>query len=429
MTGPVRRRDVLAVAGASALAGCGGLARLFRDDGPTLGGQQVAAVPDDAPPSVPERVPLSVPGSALADRRERVRSLLDAVPDPLTADHVPNGAVRAVLRDHRRSAENSLTASAPTDAAALARLRAARGDARALAAAWEYVQGETDRDGLVTAADDLATRAETARDRLSYAGGAPARTALIYGHAERLLDDGEDHLTTSPPDRWTAVGVADFAGTVERGAAALADARGLDTWYRAALADPEAKRPTLVAAASDLGATVADLRTDLSDVDPSEPGALVDGSTDLPAVEAVGTLYHQVTDGRDRLPPGEVPARAVLTATRTLARHRALGRLRDRVDSGDAVAVEAVEDVATLRRRAVEALSAALRGDEADLSRWVVRGLGEAVARADERLGRLGETARINGLRNPLGLYVYVTAVAGTAPEAAATAREVLGSA
>jgi len=106
------RRGLLALAGVSVLAGCNGLTGLGSENEPTI---QAYDLPDidsetDPEPAVPESVPVAIDADYLDAARNRVTTLLAALPTPLGPEEIPNGYIRMQLADAATDATTGYSA-------------------------------------------------------------------------------------------------------------------------------------------------------------------------------------------------------------------------------------------------------------------------------------------------------------------------------
>ncbi|MFC7136172.1 hypothetical protein [Halobaculum litoreum] len=120
--------------------------------------------------------------------------------------------------------------------------------------------------------------------------------------------------------------------------------------------------------------------------------------------------------------PGAFPV-AVVEAHERLALAGAVETLRARVDAGEAVHPTSVDDVRTIRRRAVAAVGTALSdGSHPALDRLRLHDLVGAIEHYDDDLARYDADRRVSlsGLDRELAEYVAIEALARNVDRASA---------
>lgn len=420
------RRSVLALAGAgaSALAGCPTLPGLGGGEGAvTLDGAALSAAVSEPVPAVSDPLPVDVTDAHLEASRSRAESALDSVPLPLSADELPNGVMRERLGQFAADAREELSRAGEATAVRerLDALRGARGNARRVAAAWAYTEGELTPADVRERAGAVTADAREFRDGWRYVGREPVRALLVHGAVEAWIESARGH--PPPSDRWpgqvNAVTVGEAAGEVERGRAYLADVRHVGAQFRDSLADPASVRSTITAARRTLTDAVASRRRDLPGRDVEKVNDLVDADVaGTPAGAALEDLHRSLPDPGDLEPSGD-PATDVLRRFRDLATVGAFASLRDRIEGGERFTVESVDDVRALRSATGAAVESAL-ADSADrrLARAALADYDEWVEYVDRDLGRYGETVEVDHLERELGTYVEMAAIARAVPDA-----------
>lgn len=362
------RRQVLAGIGAAGLAGLAGCSALpFTGDGED--DESAVEVPADAvePIAWPDSpFPVDVPPSLAESHRERARELLEPVPaDPA----IPNQAVAEELRSDREGAADRL-GEAPGDpwpVDALSSWRGRRGSAANVRGTYRAATGEDD----ATAVDE---RRRTLRDDLGsfvadhdYRATTPLEAVLVHAPVEDLR--GECRRGTRPTPAYPDDPVArpfragEAVGRLERGRAALADARGLREAYLAERTELSPQWTTLIDAADRLRVAVSRThsRVDgfLDAEDPFERD--LEGT---PARTLFGTGARQVRTANDDFgaarDDGE-DATAVLAAGRTLAAVEALEAVIDgiRDDAYAEVTEDSTAEAADRARAAIADVEAA----------------------------------------------------------------------
>lgn len=428
-----RRRVLgLAAGGATALAGCAGLLG-DESDRPTLDVEPVRLATLDTVPAVHEPLPVTVERSHVAAGRERVRSLLAGVPDPLTAATVPNGVVREDLARYRERAENGLRAAAdpPTRYAALEEIRGARGAAAGLAAGVQVVEGDLTVADVEGRGESIRERIARRRHRDVYPGDDAVGAVLLHGAADELLDRASRRVdAVADPDEIPALAAAGVAADVERARGALGDATYLAERYLASLngSSDYAERFETV------GERLAGRIEDRAPTPPEsgEPTDLIDADLEsrfTPGREVLGSLYRDARVG-ESLVAGPTPARTVLRRHEQLiavgALEEALGRLRE----GERFRPTDAEQLVDYRSAAVEAIR---RGRTTEPYRPLVRRglvhLDDVVRRADADLADRTageERVSVGSVDRQAGEYVRVGALARAAPAAGRTVGDAL---
>lgn len=422
------RRGLIALAGGVAMAGCGALPNPLNPSPPRLDGARLSEIASGAVPSIPRRVPVAVAPDHVEEHAARARTLLGDAPLPFDERELPNGAMRERLNETARAVREDLdtAADAPTPFEAVGTLRVARGRARTVAAAWAYADDGLRREDLTGDADALAGDVAAFRDRRSYVGEDPVRAVLVHDDVETLASeaaadvDGDRGGRRGRDGPANLVTVSEYAGALERGRAALADAAYLYDRLRADLSETHDLGPAFESALDELLDTLHAETADLSDDEPVS--ALVDADVESSPVSLpLQYLHSDVTDlapvvaDRDR---GAV-ATGIVAAHRELTRLGAFADLRTRVEGGETYEVRDESDVAALRAEAVDAVETALREtNHPGLSRRVLGNLCELVEHADDELTYDDDDVPVDWLRRDLGEYVYVAVVARATPEA-----------
>lgn len=439
------RRGFLALAGCAAASGCNALPDALGedddgDDPVTVDGDALREAVSGEVPTAPETVPVEIERAYLDETESRARDLLSSVPAPLGREDVPNGAMRAELSDDYEDATDALNAAtdAETRFERMASLRSARQHARSVAAAWAAIDEGLTREAVREDAAPVRDALDDFRGRWRYVGEDPVRAVVVHATLESLVESAArrarrvaDPSASRRPyeTRETPISVGGVAADLERARAALDDAVHLYDRFTASLDDPRRLGSAFEAAGESLAETVEERRDDLPDGDRHEPSSLVDRDVgDTPVGSALGELYGYV-DRAYRLEDARSSGRrasAVLAAHEVLVRVRAFESLRRRIEDGEDVSVESVDDVRRLREDAVEAVEAALESpDHPELTRRVVgdfAGTFDFVAdRISDRAGR--EEVQIGWFERELGRYV---AAAESAPATPPTSAEVV---
>lgn len=442
MTPGVDRRRFLALAGGAALstplAGC-------TDRLPLMGPERI----DDArlrelaerePPSIPETLPVDIEPSFVAAQAAEARAVLATVPAPFGERDIPNGAIRERLNErHDRAAEE--VASIQDGATPWERLQRAghaRGPARGVWGAWRAISD----DWTVTAAEAEADGARTALDAFvagwSYLGDDPVRAVRVHAALERSVREARNRTSFAENELARARGrpfaVGRVTEQVESGRVAVAHASYLYDRHRERLADGTAIRSRLQRARDTLGERfsdgtegVPDLGRDVDD----DPADLVDrGVGETAGVWALGELYDGVRRWERTLedPHSDEPglATGVLDATRALVTVRAFHRLRDRIEDGDDVAIDAAQDVLDLRAGAAAAAETARDGDGQALAAELLPQYADYIGYVDRDFRYAGDEPSVPVVARDASEYVVVSELCGALPAVTAEVEAVL---
>ncbi|MBV0900191.1 hypothetical protein [Haloarcula salina] len=256
MTGSTRR-DLLAACGAglAGLAGCSGLSPFEEREERVDTGRLDGDLATVALPASP--YPVSVPASLGQRHRERARELLDGVPD---SPSIPNAAVAQKLVEERDRAENSLESDGDgREEWPLNRLdghRYDRSEAARVRSAYRAAVGEDDGDPLREYRRTVAASRGAFEGDLAYRASDPVTAVLAHEPVEELLAECRETNQPTPPypddPRTEPFRAGEAVGTVERGAAALGDARRLRERYLRAASDPTPQWDRLAVAAESL---------------------------------------------------------------------------------------------------------------------------------------------------------------------------------
>ena len=396
MTRRLTRRDALAAAGAVALgsiAGCSGRGSepRFWDDPPSL---DVAAVPrefDEPVPEPPRLVPVDVEPAVADAFADRVDRLLDPIPDPLTAETLPNGEIRERIETERAAAREALPASDESlpPLRAAERYAAARDRAATAVGTWAAVTVEGDPEAV---AADIGTVRRRAYDTLSSLPGPaadPRAGAAVYGPIERWYDESRRRTLVGggagPEERANPLRVGEAVGDVERVQSHVEAGRYLRDRYRSSLDDPVSVAEPLRREAERLGAEIGDRLRELHGEEAerirSNPGddAFLDDRpvpVDAPSVSLLSTAaYRTFEDLRfDPVPLGDYtpdhPATALTRTVLARVRFRGLDAVASRIEGDEAMFPPDGAAVGAARDAAIES-AATLAASENPLDRWL----------------------------------------------------------
>ncbi|QLH76015.1 hypothetical protein HZS55_01255 [Halosimplex rubrum] len=450
------RRGALALGGATLLAGCGALPNPLGSDPVELDGAALTRIAGREGPTIDHPLPVDVTDDHVADSRGRAHAMLGAAPLPLTADDLPNGAMREEIADHADHAREHLAeavratgardrlellahARGPARATGardrLELLAHARGPARAVEAAWAAIEDE------LTAADVRSARASVRedvsefRDDWEYVGEGPVRAVVVHALVEQWVREGENDLSRRRPDDQsspvTPLTVGERASEVEQARAALGDARHVGERFTASLSDARSLAATFTDARDSLADTIDSRMTDKPGEHADLPG-LVDGGGDLEgtvAGAALRQLHGDLPYEGEFVPETELPGR-ILWQVETLAQIGGFETLRERIAADEHRTVESAEDVEELRRAAVTAVEDALaesaderlaRTELATLAGW----FDYAARDIDRRAG--DDPVELERVADEIAIYLEIEVIAGAVPAAVDEALAALG--
>jgi hypothetical protein len=314
-------------------------------------------------------------------------------------------------------------------------LRRARRHGVDAAAAWEVVEGTLTRLAVESRLPATRDRVSTFRERWRYLGDDPVRAVRLFGIVEELSHDAARQVAPDDPllagERDGAPVVGDLAGEVETAEAAVDDAAHLYDRHRASVGAGRDLRPLLETGIASLSAIHVDRYESFPD-DVDRPGNLVDRDVSrAPAAELLEWAYRRAEGGPEdaerRRSNGRL-AGAVLRAHSSLANRRAFERVRRRVAAGVDLAVDSVDDVASMRTEAIEAVKSALPGTRGLTTDRLAELVGWLHA-IDDRLRELGADPTAPRVGREAVPYVLVAATARSVPAATETVVSTLSSA
>ena len=424
----VSRRGLLALGGATLLAGCGFVSDSFGDEEPVeLDSATLAEVVAAEGPNVTGPLPVAVDDDHVAASRDRARSALSSVPLPLSAGELPNEAMRAEVHDEADHARAHLSEAegAPGTRERLELLAHARGPARSVEATWAFANGELSAADVESARESVQTDIRQFRTDWNYVGSDPVRAVVVHALVETWTKSARNRAERDRGDDGTAVNalvVGERAGEVESARASLVDARHVGERFVDSLSDPRPLDATFRDARESLASTVESKMENAPDSD-AEPGELVDADVDeTVAGYALRELHRSLPyDGVEMRTEGR--AETVLRQVDALARIGAFETFRDRVAAGDHRTVESAEDVRTIRSSAVTAIEDALDASRDErLARAVLADLDDYFAYAARELDRQidtdGETVERHWIARDIALYVQAEYIASATPDA-----------
>lgn len=433
--GSARRRRFLAglaAASGTVVAGCSDLPWTDDETSATFTASAVDGVLADAAPSVERPVPVRPDASAVDGALERVDELLTGVPDPLSAETVPNGVVRKAVVDARDEATEIRTEAADATGPALYRAfrdsRTARSRARKAKTTLAAIDDETLVSELEDEHDTLEPEVRDQRGAMTYRGNAAddelLRSALYYARLESDLDRALESLR-----RWnsgeiaTVIDVGEAAGDLESAAATASVREHCAERYEATIDDPVDLEPILRGALE----RSVDRADDVAF--PTQGDDWVDevGVGDIDETYVEHILWRagdEVVEERDRLgtalTDGDLGT-GLSHAVRFEQAFRAFEVVRDRVADGSVAIPETIDDVRSERGAAIAAAEAARDDITApSLGAFVLAETVQQLRWADESVRRLADTdpdAAVS-LTGEYGDYVRVRASLEVLPDA-----------
>lgn len=419
------RRGLLALAGATAVAGCSGLPDFPADQTQTIRAYDLPDIDEDTDftPVIPQALPVAISSNYFQRLQDRVTTLLSRLPTPFGPQHVPNGYIRRELLEAAADASNGLSEAwgARTGLVALQSLRRAREQGRFAAAGWEMADGGLTPENLQRERHRAVGDARELREHYEYRGADPIRAAVVHAELRSTLEwtirdevrvDGNGELLT----------VASWGEEAESARASVSNVRHLLDQYTASLpSDAGSLAPTLTRTARSL---FEELRSRRSSLAP-EPTAGEYGVAEW----VVADLRREALRGPDGLEEAIGPATRVVEAHRRLTHVRALGQVQERIESGDVSRAPSAEAVREVRQAAYDEFEMVLQRSPApDLTRTAVTNAGWRVVNADRELSRARGRVSPASLDDVVADYIIGAAVARAAPWAAQQVLAAIGS-
>ncbi|WP_137288899.1 hypothetical protein [Natronorubrum halophilum] len=383
-------------------------------------------------PDVVRPAPVQPSQTAVEDAVDRLETLIDAVPDPLEADDVPNGAVRndigrtrEIARDRRDALEES-----PDRFRALRRSVAARRYAGEAAVAIEAARDERSLEDVESERDDVRTRIENRRTAFDHVGDDVQRTLLLEHRLESELDIAEWRLDTRPRDDASgAPAIGSIGGVVEQARAAISFGEELERRHEERLEDERSFADQFETALERCLESID--AADLPD-EPDEPADLVEADVsdtigETVALEGAISFVNAAEWTIEAASNGET-ATALRNACAFERDRRAFETIRDRIEDGAHRSLESIEDVRDVRESALEsAADVPFEPETPSLG-------GDFLAYGYERLGRIDARIREvidddwhTGLSTEYEDYVVIGAQLEALPEAVAVLEDRLG--
>ena len=441
MTRRCTRRAALATAGGLgvALAGCLGDGR-FWDDPPSFDATGLETATDEPLPERPSPVPVTLADDRLEGFVDRVDALLEPIPEPLTAETVPNGEIRAATNDERAAAREAqdrlIDAVDRSETGALSTASTAVdacGHAAAAAATWAAITVDRSTEAVTSSPSEVRSRIDELAAAIPADAAGSAEGVVVYGAIEQWLDEATVSPTSGSRD---PIQAGQRAADTERARTTVAAGEHLRDRYVDSLADPRPITDALTSGIDDLAPQVesrfdryydsdrayfrhvqVDPETFLDrDVTPGEPGA------DLLS-EKLYDIVDRTSKSRLAWPGEDVshPAATIRRTYRTLATFDGIDALIERLDDGDDLFPTDGTTVREARSTAIDAV-AELSASASPLETWLARPLVGAFEDPDEALASISETdPDLHAVASVYGEYVWIESLARSASNATET--------
>ncbi|AEH36894.1 hypothetical protein [Halopiger xanaduensis] len=425
-----KRRTLLGTLGSGflgATAGCLDFGFLGSDESPQrFDADELESVLSTDVPDVVRPAPVQPSEKAVEDALDRLEELIDAVPAPLSADDVPNEAVRKEIdRIHETArSRREAVAESPDRFRTLRRSIRARESAGEAAVAFEAVEGDRSRADVEAAREEVRTRLEERRAAVDHVGDDRQRTLLLEYRLERELSLAERWLDEwTDRDTSTALVVGELGGVVERARAAASFAAELERRHEERLENERSFADSFETALdrsldSIDAADIPDESTDLVDADVSDTiGEKVALEGAIPFVNAAERTIDAASNGE--------AATALRNALAFERNRRAYETIRDRIEDGAHRSLETIEDVREVRESALEtAAELPFEPDEPSLgSDFLGKGY-ERIEQIDSQIRDLIDWNRKMELESEYAAYVVVGAQLEAIPDAVSVFEE-----
>lgn len=427
-----KRRTLLGSIGAGALGATAGyldLEFLESDEPRRFEAEELEPILSTEAPNVARPAPIQPGEGTIASAVDRLETLIDAVPDPLEADDVPNETVRKEIdrtREIAQTRREELT-ELPSRFHRLRRSIAARRSAGEAATAFEVVSGDRSRNDVETERDEVQERLSNRRSELEYVGDEPQRLLVLASRLETEVASANRRLETQPRDESTDVLESGaIGGATERAAATIEFLTALERRHEDRLRDERSFDGRFQAALDQSleaidAAAVPDESTD--------PAAVVDA--DVSGTVAEDVLYHGLTwtvgtveQTHNAAASGET-ARALRNACAFEYSYRALETIREQIADGSHRALESVGDVRDVRETTLEcAADAPFDPDEPTIGGDLLADRYDRFEIVDNRVRGSIERGRKTTLNHVYAEYVVLGAQFSALPEAVAALEE-----
>lgn len=370
---PVRRRQFLAgltgVTGIT-IAGCSVLPWTDDETSGTFPASEVNTLLTKSVPAADWPVPVQPDSSVVTDALERVDELLTSIPDPLTADEVPNGVVRKSIIDARNEAVEIRTeaadATGPALYHALRNSRDARASAREAMTTFTAIGDDTLVSDLEASHADLDPQLRNQREAIVYRGDETddglLRSALYYSQLESDLDRAVQSLQQwSLDETATVIDTGEAASELESAAATASVWEHCAGQYETSLEDPIDLEPILLDA----------LERSLDHADavqfPAQDDDWLDeigvGHLEDPSLQQIVWLAgNDVSDNRDEIEAAVTDVdlgTGLYHALQFERAFRAFEIVRDRTADGSVSLPDTIDEIRTEREAAIAAAETA----------------------------------------------------------------------
>ena len=423
------RRRVLAGLGAAAVASLSGCSLLeTADDDPVrFSTADVEAILSTSI-SEPQRPAPVTPSTAVLDAGlDRCSELIDVVPESISVEQIPNGAVRTEVQQLRSDAIDGRDAVSdePTSFHGLLSLRDARATAQEAAAAYVAVQNDLVED-VEAARRQARTAVGTRLAQVGYAGDDRGRTLLVAYRIEQCLLDARNRVNRGfrIPDP-TVLDVGELAGDVEHVTATL-DAVDTITQRHSATVDDPTDFTAQISAA--LETTYRSLsRADLPDADTTAQEVFGQELTRPELQYLFQNALRGVDRWRDDLSSALTAGRfasGLDHAIRLERDARALDTVIQRIDDDDVPELASVDPIRDEREAAIEAAEAIpVSPTEATLASDVVARSLRQLVWTDRELELYVQRDTESQLQREYARYVYLRAQLEALPTAIESVR------
>jgi hypothetical protein len=429
MTDPTRRR-VLAGLGAAAVASLSGCSLLETadDEPPRFSSTDVETILSTSISDPQRPAPVTLSTSALDDGLNRCSELIDTVPESISVEQIPNGAIRDEIATLRSDAVDARDAvrdeSRPFDG--LLALREARETAREAATAYAAVQNDLVRD-VEAARREARTAVGTRLAQVGYAGDDRGRTLLVAYRIEQSLLDARRRVNrgfrTPAP---TVLDVGELAGDVEYAAATLGASDTIAQRHTATVDEPTDFTAQTSAA---LETTLRSLsRADLPDADTTAQEVFGQELTRPERQYLFQEALRGVNRWRDDLSSALTAGRfasGIDHAIRLERDARALDTVIQRIDDDDVPELASVDPIRDEREAAIEAAEAIpVSPTEPSLASDVVARSLQRLVWIDRELELYIQRDTESRLQREYARYVYLRAQFEALPTAIEAVRD-----
>lgn len=437
---PYTRRATLAALGAAVLAGCtdstdGDSRSDFWDDPPPFDDAGLDDVTDASIPDPPDPVPVTVSEDWLASFETTVDDLLDLVPEPLTAEILPNGELRAQIEEGRADARDALDALWEVET--VDRVADAVADAfepaGTAAGTWAAVSDELSFEDVMPDVPVSDRLDETVPD-LPGPAVDPTEGTVVYGTIEDWIRDLSSGFSVQPESADDPLRAGQAVGTTFRRQARVDAAIDVHDRYVESLDEPMAIDETLDSAVTTIGAAVQNRVLRLHDEDdPEDPLYYLpvedlleeDPPRDEPGVRLLSNVTNAMFDPMITAEPlawpdwdVSEPALAIVRTHWFLAMIDAIEALAVRIDAGDDLFPPDAATVRSAREDAIDRVDDLVAADSPLTQSAAVR-RSNAFGAPDESFD--SETVpELQDVTSAYGRYVWIEAVAEAVPAATA---------